>query len=818
MTDDNLAAAVPAEAADAPPLARRLTFDDLPLEPELRQAVAEMGYLSPTDVQAAVFDPVLAGKDIMVESRTGTGKTAAFGIPIVQKLDPGVTGAQVLCLAPTRELALQVADEMKRITRYKSLSVVAVYGGAAMGPQVEALTGGAQIVVGTPGRVLDHIRRRTFKTGTIRHLVLDECDEMLSMGFQEEIDAILATLPPRDERQTLLFSATIPEAIERIGRRQMREPEKISLIQGDVSVAEIEHLYYMISGMARTRDLLKILKTEKPESAIIFCNTREDTNTVARYLMRNGYDAEAISSDLTQKDRERVMKRSRDKNLQFLVATDIAARGIDISDLSHVINYTFPDSPEIYVHRTGRTGRAGKSGVAISMIGPRDIGSFYMLKLTYKIRPVERELPTAEELQTMIEVEKIEKVVKLVDETPPAEYLSLARRLWQSTDGERVVGVLLERLLAAPEQQPARAQAPAVRARRSERDEWERPMRSERSERSERPLRSGRPERAEREQLGRGEPGGAEQPEAPRSPQSEEGFGDSGEVTAVERPILMASLEPVESGEGDEVTDVRGDRPAEAAGERDPARRRRRRRPRHDSDAMTMSRGLDGTEAAAPAGEAGGEAAAAANGEVRCERSGEGRGERRSARPERERDRGGRGGGRGGERGGRGGERNGTARSAPSLLPRPERKPIQAAGDGREFWEAWADEKTSGTTTPTDTPAAPRGDEPAAAAAAAAPRRVEERGGRDDEDVGEDGDLSARLYVNIGKRESATAEDIRALIGGELGDDAGRIGSVALRNTHAYVRVPEDLVDRVIESVRGKQYSGRDVMVERARR
>jgi ATP-dependent RNA helicase DeaD len=436
-------------------------FAGMNLDPDIQEALADMGYLAPMEVQTAVFQDVMEGRDIMVQSRTGSGKTAAFGIPIAQKLDPQISGAQVLCLAPTRELALQVAEELKRITRKRSLAVVPIYGGAPMKPQIDALTAGAQIIAGTPGRVLDHIRRKTLKTGGIRFLVLDECDEMLSMGFQEEIENILQTLPPREERQTMLFSATIPEAIERIGRRHMRDPHKISLSHDGIGVREISHYYYMVSGLARTRDLLKVLKAEKPESAIIFCNTREDTATVAKYLARHGYDAEAISSDLTQKDRERVMKRTRDKNLQFMVATDIAARGIDISDLSHVINYQFPESPEVYVHRTGRTGRAGKAGVALSLVGPREIGAFYYLKLIYKIRPQERDLPSAEELLTMQEGEQYERVVQLVTEKPTAQYLSLARRLWQSVEGERVVGALLQRLLGSQEMGLGVAPAPA---------------------------------------------------------------------------------------------------------------------------------------------------------------------------------------------------------------------------------------------------------------------------------------------------------------------------------------------------------------------
>src|SRR5262249_20391826 len=274
--------------------------------------------------------------DLMVQSRTGSGKTAAFGIPLAQLVPAGAVGLQALILAPTRELAIQVSQELQRICMYRNIQVVPIYGGAPMGKQIAALKAGAQIAVGTPGRVLDHIRRRTMLPATLRLLVLDECDEMLSMGFQEEIEAILKELPT--QRQTLLLSATIPEEIERIGRRYMREPEKVILSADFVGVHEIDHYYYLVSGVGRARDLLSIFEVERPDSAIVFCNTRDDTGLVAEVLQKHGHDAEAISSDLTQPDRERVMGKMRSGQLKFLVATDIAARGIDISNLPFVVN------------------------------------------------------------------------------------------------------------------------------------------------------------------------------------------------------------------------------------------------------------------------------------------------------------------------------------------------------------------------------------------------------------------------------------------------------------------------------------------------
>ena len=312
---------------------------------------------------------------------------------------------QAIVLLPTRELALQVAAELAKICAYRQITVVPVYGGAPMGRQVEQLRAGGQIVCGTPGRVLDHLRRGTLRLDRVRCAVLDECDEMLSMGFQEDIEAILEKTPA--ERQTLLFSATVPEGIQRLSRRYLRNPEFLKLSADYIGVHEIKHLYYSIPAIHRETELLRILAFEEPKSAIIFCNTREETGRVAEFLRQHGHDAEAISSDLSQSDRERVLGRMRAGGIKFLVATDVAARGIDIENLSHVFNYTFPESPEIYVHRTGRTGRAGRQGTAVSLIGPTEVGSFYYLKLLYKIKPDERALPSEAEIRSHREGERV---------------------------------------------------------------------------------------------------------------------------------------------------------------------------------------------------------------------------------------------------------------------------------------------------------------------------------------------------------------------------------------------------------------------------
>ncbi len=402
----------PQGALDAPgappvePAAPTITFAEMGLHADVLRALEEMGFTAPMAVQSETLPLIAAGRDLMVQSRTGSGKTAAFGIPFANNIvRPEDKFVQAIVLLPTRELALQVAAELARICANRQIAVIPIYGGAPMGRQVEQLHAGGQIVCGTPGRVLDHLRRGTLRLDRVRCAVLDECDEMLSMGFQEDIEDILEKTPA--ERQTLLFSATVPEGIQRLSRRYLRNPEFLKLSADFIGVHDIKHLYYSIPALHRENELLQILAFEEPVSAIIFCNTREETGRVAEFLRQHGHDAEAISSDLSQSDRERVLGRMRAGGIKFLVATDVAARGIDIENLSHVFNYTFPESPEIYIHRTGRTGRAGRKGTAVSLIGPTEVGSFYYLKLLYKIKPDERSLPSEAEIRSHREGERV---------------------------------------------------------------------------------------------------------------------------------------------------------------------------------------------------------------------------------------------------------------------------------------------------------------------------------------------------------------------------------------------------------------------------
>ncbi|MFO0569817.1 MAG: DEAD/DEAH box helicase [Polyangiaceae bacterium] len=432
--------------AEPPP-----TFDVLPLSSELRRAIDDLGYVHPTPVQRAVFELASRGRDLVVQARTGTGKTAAFGMPIVDSLVRRSTPAvQVLALCPTRELALQVHRELDALAKYRGVQTVAVYGGAPMPRQVEQIRAGAQVVIGTPGRVLDHLRRGTFSAEAIRALVLDESDEMLSMGFLPQINEILSYLP--DSRQTLLFSATLPPDIQRMASERLRSPEFLTLSGDHIGALEIQHFVYLSFG-DKVSELLQIIEIEDPESAIVFCNTRDETKRVAAALEQQGFQADWLNADLAQAEREKVMAATRNSELRFLVATDVAARGIDISHLTHVVNFDFPESAEQYVHRTGRTGRAGKMGTAISLVAPSDVGHLYLLRLTYKLRPIEKTLPSARELKTRLETDHVNLfAAAFAGSTPHPDDLALSRRLLSHDSAEVIVaGLLRDHLGARPE-------------------------------------------------------------------------------------------------------------------------------------------------------------------------------------------------------------------------------------------------------------------------------------------------------------------------------------------------------------------------------
>ena len=340
-------------------------FTSLHLRQELAQAITELGYSEPTPIQAAIIPIMLNGADVIGQAQTGTGKTAAFALPILQNFT-SQRHVQALVLAPTRELALQVADSMTEYGKYLEVRVLAVYGGQPYGPQISRLNRGVDVVVGTPGRLLDLIERNALNIKHIRTLVLDEADEMLNMGFMEDVEKILAETPT--ERQTALFSATLPPRIRSLANRFMRDPQPVTIKRDTLTLATTEQRYYLVHESDKTNALTRLFELEPIKSALIFARTRAETATLANELVIRGIPAEAIHGDLDQNAREAVLSRFRSNQLKVLVATDVAARGLDVDEITHVVNFDAPDDHQTYTHRIGRTGRAGRTGVGITFV------------------------------------------------------------------------------------------------------------------------------------------------------------------------------------------------------------------------------------------------------------------------------------------------------------------------------------------------------------------------------------------------------------------------------------------------------------------
>ena len=345
-------------------------FAALGLSEAALRAIADLGYAAPTPVQEQVIPLLLAGRDVIAQAPTGTGKTAAYGLPIVERLDQDELRPQALIVVPTRELAIQVAEAIHALGRYREAVTLPIYGGQPYERQFRALARGVQIIAGTPGRLLDHLQRETLNLSAVHTVVLDEADEMLSMGFIEDIEAILAQLPA--ERQSALFSATIPPRIARLAERYMREPARISVAAREAIAPQVRQVYYEVPAHTKPDALSRILDLETPESAIVFVRTRNDADVLAETLNGHGYLAQAIHGEINQAQRERILDRFRNGHTQLLVATDVAARGLDIPDVSHIINYDLPMDAEGYVHRIGRTGRAGRTGEALTLVTPRE--------------------------------------------------------------------------------------------------------------------------------------------------------------------------------------------------------------------------------------------------------------------------------------------------------------------------------------------------------------------------------------------------------------------------------------------------------------
>lgn len=400
------------------------TFEEIGLRPEILKAIEELGYERPMPVQQQVIPVILqSDRDIIALAQTGTGKTAAFGLPLINKIDEKNINPQVLVLCPTRELCLQITSDLSNYGKYlRNLQIVAVYGGASIETQIKQLKQGAQIVAATPGRMNDLIRRKKINLENIHSVVLDEADEMLNMGFQEELNSILEVIP--QNRRTLLFSATMPREVATIASNYMKDTQEITVGTKNAGNENVKHHYYVVHASDRYMALKRIADFFPDIYGIIFCRTRQETKEVAEKLMKDGYNADALHGDLSQQQRDYVMQRFRVKNIQMLVATDVAARGLDVDDLTHVINYNLPDDVEIYTHRSGRTGRAGKSGISITICHTKEKFKLSQIEKTIKQKFEHKLVPSGKEIcekQLFSLIDKMEKVE--VNESQIAEFL-----------------------------------------------------------------------------------------------------------------------------------------------------------------------------------------------------------------------------------------------------------------------------------------------------------------------------------------------------------------------------------------------------------
>ncbi|WP_256756804.1 DEAD/DEAH box helicase [Cohnella sp. WQ 127256] len=402
------------------------TFAEFGLEPDVLQAISEMGFEEATPIQAKAIPIAIAGKDMIGQAQTGTGKTAAFGIPMITKISPSEDRIVALIMAPTRELAIQVSEEIEKLGRFKGLRSLAIYGGQDISRQIRSLKRKPQIIIGTPGRLLDHINRKTIRLDDVRTIVLDEADEMLDMGFMEDIQSILRLVP--EDRQTLLFSATMPTNIQKLAQQFLRNPEHVKVESKLLSAPLIEQHYVEIHERMKFDGLCRLLDMEPPELAIIFGRTKRRVAELSEALMKRGYACDGLHGDLSQNQRDSVMRKFRDGSIDILVATDVAARGLDVSGVTHVINFDLPQDPESYVHRIGRTGRAGKEGTSWSFVTARETDHLHFIEKVTRHRISKKTLPTlteAMEGKQKLMAERIMDTIRSEEEVNPFKWVAM---------------------------------------------------------------------------------------------------------------------------------------------------------------------------------------------------------------------------------------------------------------------------------------------------------------------------------------------------------------------------------------------------------
>ena len=407
-----------------------LRFEDMNISNEICRAVLDMGFEEATPIQSQAIPVILEGKDIIGQSQTGTGKTAAFGIPLLERINPEDRRLQALILCPTRELAIQVSEEFRKLLKYKdNIRVLPIYGGQPIDRKIAALRKGTQVVIGTPGRVMDHMRRRTIKAETVQMMVLDEADEMLDMGFREDIETILVKIP--EEHQTLLFSATLSPEILDITKRFQKNPEFIKIVRKELTVPNIEQYYFDVKEKTKLDALCRIIDVYDPKLAMVFCNTKKRVDDLVEMLQGRGYFAEGLHGDLKQAQRDKVMQKFRNGTIEILVATDVAARGIDVDDIDVVFNYDVPQDEEYYVHRIGRTGRAGKAGKAFTFCVGKEIYKLRDIMRYTKTKIQQQKLPTLSDVEEMKTNIYLEKIKGIIEEGHLTKYIHLVDRLME---------------------------------------------------------------------------------------------------------------------------------------------------------------------------------------------------------------------------------------------------------------------------------------------------------------------------------------------------------------------------------------------------
>lgn len=407
-----------------------IRFEELNLDAKILRAVTDMGFEAASPIQAKAIPLELEGKDIIGQAQTGTGKTAAFGIPLLEKIDPKNKKLQAVVLCPTRELAIQVAEEIRNLAKYMhGIKVLPIYGGQEIVKQIRSLKDGVQVIIGTPGRVMDHMRRKTIKFGQVHTVVLDEADEMLNMGFLEDMETILSELP--EERQTVMFSATMPQAIAEIAKKFQKDPEIVKVVKKDLTVPKVTQYYYDVKPKNKLEVMCRLLDMYAPKLSVVFCNTKKQVDELVLALQGRGYFAEGLHGDLKQVQRDRVMNGFRKGRTDILVATDVAARGIDVDDVEAVFNYDIPQDEEYYVHRIGRTGRAGREGKAFSLVVGKEVYKLRDIQRYCKTKIVPQPIPSIDDV-TEIKADKI---------------LCQAEEILQDNDMDRLIDIIERKVL-----------------------------------------------------------------------------------------------------------------------------------------------------------------------------------------------------------------------------------------------------------------------------------------------------------------------------------------------------------------------------------